>query len=83
MSEYDKKIQEIKDLCKWAHDHQREIIEHGDGIVLAAVYGKPQRITNMVIGRGGLVRDILLHLADGAVNSQENIESIDTTGGVQ
>lgn len=78
MTEYDKKIKEIKDLCKWANDHQQEIIQHDDAVVLAVVYGKPQRITNMVVGRGENVTAVLEHLVEGALNSQHF-----NTGGVQ
>lgn len=78
MTEYDKKIKEIKDLCKWANDHQQEIIQHDDAVVLAVVYDKSQRITNMVVGRGENVTAVLEHLVEGALNSQHF-----NTGGVQ
>lgn len=77
MTEYDKKIKEIKDLCKWANDHQQEIIQHNDVVVLAVVYDEPQRITNMVVGRGEHVIAVLEHLVKGALDSQHDI------GGVQ
>lgn len=77
MTEYDKKIKEIKDLCEWANDHQQEIIQHDDAVVVAVVYGKPQRITNMVVGRGENVTAVLEHLVRGALDSQHYI------GGVQ
>ena len=77
MTEYDKKIKEIKDLCKWADDHKQEIIQHDDTVVLAVVCDKPYRITNMVVGRGKNVIAVLEHLVWGALGSQHYI------GGVQ
>lgn len=64
MSEYDKKIEEIKEMCRWFNEHQNDVMEHGDGIILAAVYGE-SRITNIAVGDGELVANILAHLVHG------------------
>lgn len=70
MIEYDKKIEEVRELCEWFHEHEQEVISRGDGIVLAAVYGDPQHITNQVIGKGFLIQNILVHLAIGAMGGE-------------
>lgn len=74
MSEYDKKIEEIKELCKWFNEHQDEVAMHeDDGIILAAVH--ESKVTNIAIGDGVLVASMLGHLIEGCHQRwQEEIE---------
>lgn len=69
MSEYDEKIEEIKELCSWFNEHTDEVMMHNDGIVLAAVYNEPKHITNMVIGDTDLIESIFMTLLEGALKS--------------
>ena len=56
MSEYDKKIEEIKELCKWFNEH------HDDGIILAVVHDL--RATSIATGDGDIIASMLGHLIE-------------------
>lgn len=62
MSEYDKKIEEVKELCKWFNEHHDEVMEHDDGIILAVVH--EIRATSIATGDGDLIASMLGHLIE-------------------
>lgn len=65
MNEYDKKVEEVKALCKWFNDHRDEVVEHDDGVIIAMVYGEPERISNIAVGEAELIAEILARLTMG------------------
>ena len=65
MSEYDKKIEEAKQLCTWFHDHQNEVSEREDSIVFSVVIGSTERVTSIAVGNAEDIAIMLAHLTQG------------------
>ena len=40
MSEYKEKIKELRALARWSADHEEEIMQHEDGIVIYVIHNQ-------------------------------------------
>ena len=65
MSEYDKKIEEVKALCKWFNEHRQELVDNDGSIIISAVYGNPAHITNIACGNAFYLAEMLARLGEG------------------
>ena len=65
MSEYDKKIEEVKALCAWLHEHQDDVHDHEDSIVLSVAVGLTDKVTSIAVGDAEDIAIMLAHLAQG------------------
>jgi hypothetical protein len=72
MSEYDEKMEEAQSLIDWFTEHEDDIKEHGDGVILQIACGEPKTTSGIMIANRLILQIMIQRLIGGLyVKEQE------------